>query len=357
MSKLHKLFILLTLFPLLVTAKESSDELADLDFGFDQLMELEVTSVSKKNEKLSEAAAAIYVVTEDEIRRSGATSIPEALRLVPGVDAVQIDPNKWAVSIRGFSGRFANKLLVLIDGRSVYTPTYGGVYWEYLDYLMADIARIEVIRGPGATLWGTNAVNGVINIITKDALDTQGGLVSIAAGNKLKGLAEARQGFEVSNNTQMRVYAKGKRVDESQNISDEGQDNGGDYLQTGFRLDSQLKQNQSLTFQGNLFKDALGQQLATTTEIINDDVDGLGGNLDINWRQVRSLDSELSVGFNYDFLDHQSIQYDERRDTLDFSVQHVFSPFSDHELVWGGGYRWSKNKIGPSGLLTVSDAV
>ena len=137
---------MLTFLPYQVLADNSLQDLSELDF--EQLMQMEVTSVSKKSEKLSEAAAAVYVVTEDEIRRSGATSIPEALRLVPGVDVAQIDPNKWAVSIRGFNGRFANKLLVLIDGRSVYTPTFSGVYWEYFDYLMADIARIEVIRGP-----------------------------------------------------------------------------------------------------------------------------------------------------------------------------------------------------------------
>ena len=361
MNNINKIASLLILFPFFVSASESLNALADLDF--DELIQMEITSVSKKSEKLSEAAAAVYVVTEDEIRRSGATSIPEALRLVPGVDAVQIDPNKWAISIRGFNGRFANKLLVLIDGRSVYTPTYSGVYWEYLDYLMADIARIEVIRGPGATLWGTNAVNGVINIITKEAAETQGGVLAVAAGNELKGQIAARQGFETSENTQVRVYAKGKSIDESQDSSGAGQDNGGDYLQAGFRIDNQPRQDQSLTFQGNLFKDKLGQQLATPLssdpyyEIDNDDVDALGGDLDIRWSQILSLDSELNVNVNYDFYDHQAIQYNERRDTLDFSVQHQFSPFSEHEVVWGGGYRWSKNDVDSSELVLVSDSV
>ena len=217
MSNLNYLAGLFTLFPCLLLADSPSQDLAEL--GFDELMQMEVTSVSKKSEKLSEAAAAVYVVTEDEIRRSGATSIPEALRLVPGVDVAQIEPNKWAVSIRGFNGRFANKLLVLIDGRSVYTPTFSGVYWEYFDYLLADIERIEVIRGPGATLWGANAVNGIINIITREAGDSQGGLLSLAAGNELKGLVEARQGFEPSENSQARVYVKGRRLDESSDSS------------------------------------------------------------------------------------------------------------------------------------------
>ena len=145
MKNLNYLAGLCSLFPLFIFAETAVSDFSEL--ALDELMQIEVTSVSKKSEKLSEAAAAVYVVTEDEIRRSGATNIPEALRLVPGVDVAQIDTNKWAVSIRGFNGRFANKLLVLIDGRSVYTPTFSGVSWEHFDYLMADIARIEVIRG------------------------------------------------------------------------------------------------------------------------------------------------------------------------------------------------------------------
>ena len=175
---------------------KASPELTDL--SFDELMQVNITSVSKKSEKLSEAIAAVYVVTQNEIRRSGATSIPEALRLVPGVDVAQIDPNKWAIGIRGFNGRFSSKLLVMIDGRSVYTPTFSGVYWENQDYLLDDIERIEIIRGPGATLWGANAVNGIINIITRDTNQTQGGVASIIKGNELKGQGEVRYGGELS---------------------------------------------------------------------------------------------------------------------------------------------------------------
>ena len=145
-------------------------------------MNIEVTSVSKKEEKLFQSAAAVYVITQEEIRRSGLTSIPELLRLVPGLDVARIDGTKWAVSARGFNGRFANKLLVLIDGRSVYSPETSGVYWEAQDVLLENVERIEVIRGPGGTLWGANAVNGVINIITKRAEDTQGGLVTAGGG-------------------------------------------------------------------------------------------------------------------------------------------------------------------------------
>ncbi|MEI2782515.1 MAG: TonB-dependent receptor plug domain-containing protein [Candidatus Competibacter sp.] len=141
--------------------------------GIEELMNVQVVSASKQAQRLADAASAVFVITQDDIRRSGATSVPEALRLAPGVQVARIDASKWAISIRGFNGRYANKLLVLVDGRSIYTPAFAGVYWEVQDLLLEDIERIEVIRGPGASLWGSNAVNGVINILTKRAADTR----------------------------------------------------------------------------------------------------------------------------------------------------------------------------------------
>jgi iron complex outermembrane receptor protein len=151
--------------------------------GLEELMSIEITSAGKKVQKLSDVAAAVFVITQEDIQRSGVTSIPEALRMVPGVQVARIDSNKWAITVRGFNSGFANKLLVLIDGRAVYTPTFSGVFWDVQDTLLTDIERIEVIRGPGAALWGANAVNGVINIITKRAQDTQGGLAT-AGGHR-----------------------------------------------------------------------------------------------------------------------------------------------------------------------------
>ncbi len=149
---------------------EQSNNILSLDI--EQLMNMEVTSVSKKAQTLPDSAAAVFVITQEDIRQSGVTSIPEALRMAPGIEVARIDTNKWAISSRGFNSRFANKLLVMIDGRTVYTPAFSGVYWDVQDTLLEDIERIEVIRGPGAALWGANAVNGVINIITKNAIDT-----------------------------------------------------------------------------------------------------------------------------------------------------------------------------------------
>src|SRR5215813_2077246 len=174
----------------------------------EDLMNLEVTSVSKRSQKVADAAAAIFVLTQEDIRRSGARNIPEALRMVPGLEVARIDENKWAIGARGFNGRFANKLLVLIDGRSVYTPLFSGVYWDIQDVPLEDIDRIEVIRGPGATLWGANAVNGVINIITKDASSTQNGIITADAGNELKASGGARFGGKLGNSTYYRAYSK-----------------------------------------------------------------------------------------------------------------------------------------------------
>src|SRR6202521_3971996 len=174
----------------------------------EDLMNVQVTSVSKRSQKLADAAAAIFVITQEDIRRSGATSIPEALRMVPGLQVARIDENKWAISSRGFNGRFANKLLVLIDGRSVYTPLFSGVYWNIQDVMLEDVDRIEVIRGPGATLWGANAVNGVINIITKAAKNTQGGLVTAEAGSEERTAETEGYGGKVGDNVYYRAYTK-----------------------------------------------------------------------------------------------------------------------------------------------------
>jgi outer membrane cobalamin receptor len=149
----------------------------------EELMNIQVYSVSRKLQRVQDSAAAVFVITGEDIRRSGATSIPEALRMAPGLDVARIDGNKWAVTSRGFNSQFANKLLVLIDGRSVYTPLFSGVFWDVQDTLLEDVDRIEVIRGPGAALWGANAVNGVINILTKTAKQSQGGLLTAGAGN------------------------------------------------------------------------------------------------------------------------------------------------------------------------------
>src|SRR5882672_8896911 len=176
--------------------------------SLEDLMNIEVTTVSKKEQKLAQAPAAVYVITHEEIRRSGMTSLPDLLRMVPGMQVGQIQGGPWAVSARGFNDQYSNKLLVLVDGRSVYSPIHAGVTWESQDTLLEDIDRIEVIRGPGATLWGANAVNGVINIITKAAKDTQGALATAGAGDQGQALGAFRYGGPLGGSGHYRAFVK-----------------------------------------------------------------------------------------------------------------------------------------------------
>ena len=219
----------------------------------EQLANYPVTSVSKSQEKLSTAAAAIYVITEDDIRHSGATSIPEALRMAPGVEVARVDAHTWAISARGFNDYFANKLLVLQDGRSVYTPLFSGVYWDAQDTLLEDVDRIEVIRGPGAALWGANAVNGVINIITKDAKDSQGFLITGGTGTEEQLFGGARYGGKIGDDAYFRVY--GKYFDRDDSALPGGGDANDRWQMSrgGFRVDWQATEINHVTFQGDIY--------------------------------------------------------------------------------------------------------
>src|ERR1700686_3341391 len=218
-------------------AAQSQQSVPDVTaLSMEDLMKVQVTSVSKRTQKVADAAAAIFVITQEDFRRSGATSIPEALRLVPGLEVARIDENKWAIGSRGFNGRFDNKLLVLIDGRSVYTPLFSGVYWNVQDVMLEDIDRIEVIRGPGATLWGANAVNGVINIISKKAKDTQSGVVTAGAGSEERGSGGVRYGSKIGD-TSYRAYGKYFNWGPSLYPTGMTAHDGWDAMRGGFRAD------------------------------------------------------------------------------------------------------------------------
>jgi len=230
------------------------------DLPLEQLLATEVTSVTRLPRPLSDSPAAVYMLGQEDIRRSGATTIPETLRLVPGVQVARVDRDKWAITARGFNDLFANKLLVSVDGRSVYTPLFSGVWWDSQDTMLEDVERIEVIRGPAASLslWGSNAVNGVINIITKDAKNTQGGLVSAAAGNLENGTVGVRYGGRLGDRTDWRVY--GKYFDRDAYDDAQGKRAGGDWRaqRGGFRLDSRLGHDDTLTLAGDLFSGDAG---------------------------------------------------------------------------------------------------
>src|SRR5467141_3629096 len=210
---------------------------ASKKLSIEQLMDLQVTSVSKRPERLSQTASAIQVITQQDIRRSGASSLAEALRLASNLLVAQVDSRQWAISARGFNGTTANKLLVLIDGRTIYTPLFSGVFWDVQEVPLEDIDRIEVISGPGATLWGANAVNGVINVITRDAKDTQGLLVSGGGGSEQRGFGSVRYGGALGSTVRARIYGRGFRRDATALPS--GQDATDDWhlWQGGFRMD------------------------------------------------------------------------------------------------------------------------
>src|SRR5215475_3149936 len=247
------------LLPFCVDVAEAALPPVDLtSLSLEDLMNVQVTSVSRRPQSLAETAAAVFVITQDDIRRSGVTSIPEALRMVPGVEVARIDANKWAITARGFNGRFANKLLVMIDGRSVYTPLFSGVFWDAQDTVLDDIDRIEVVRGPGASLWGANAVNGVINIVTKRARDTQGALLVAGGGTEERGFTTLRYGGKFDDDTYYRAYAKYFNRDSQEFIG--GGDAADDWQvgRTGFRMDWEPEGPDGVTVQGDFYRGVVG---------------------------------------------------------------------------------------------------
>ncbi|MBC2695788.1 MAG: TonB-dependent receptor [Desulfobacteraceae bacterium] len=342
------------------SAKAAAIASTDLtELSLEELMNIEITSVSKKPERLADAVAAIFVISQDDIRRSGVTSIPEALRMVPGINVARIDSNKWAITSRGFNGRFANNLLVLIDGRIVYTPSCSGVYWEVQDTLMEDVDRIEVIRGPGATLWGANAVNGVINIITKSVADTQGGLVAIGTGTEELGFGGVRYGTVMGEATYGRFYAKGFKRDEF--VHTTGDDAGDDWnmLRGGFRLDSLLYGHAPVTVQGDIYQGNINQTLNLATlsvpfsQTFEDKSEVSGWNLLTHWQHTLSPTSDFTLQIYYDRTDRDDAVYGEIRDTFDINFQHQFAAGERHDVIWGLGYRYTHDDFSNSGTFSL----
>src|SRR6201993_4996589 len=276
------------------TVAQTSRSVPDVTaMSMEDLMNMQVTSVSKRTQKVADAAAAIFVITQEDIRRSGATSIPEALRMAPGLQVARIDENKWAIGSRGVNGRFDNKLLVLIDGRSVYTPLFSGVYWNVQDVMLEDVDRIEVIRGPGATLWGANAVDGVINVITKKAKSTQGTVVTAGAGNEERGSGSVRYGSKVKESTYYRVYGKYYDWGPSNYASGATAHDGWDAIRGGFRADWTPAGPNSLTVQGDIYRSHYDETLTVPTlsgpnysSTFPNDGEYSGGNILARWNHT-----------------------------------------------------------------------
>jgi len=320
------------------------DDLTDM--SLEALMDIEITSVLKRPQKKSEAAAAVFVIKQEDLRRWGVTNIPDALRRVPGLQVARIDANKWAITARGFNSRFANKLLVLIDGRSVYTPLFAGVYWEANEVLLEDVERIEVIRGPGGTLWGANAVNGVINIITRSAADTHGTLVAAGAGNEERGYVNLRHGDTTSGGRNYRVYGKFSAIDNGEPIDiglpQAGAHDDSEFGQLGFRTDWQGSQGNGHTLQGDYYDGHADQQLLIPASPLplTDNAQYTGGNMLYRWSHSDSPDSDFTVQAYYDYVHLDSAALYESRHTLDFDFQHHFLTHDRHNMMWGLNYRF-----------------
>jgi iron complex outermembrane receptor protein len=323
------------------------------NLSLEDLMSIEVTTVSRKPELQMAAAAAIYVITPEAIRRSGVTSIPEALRLAPGVQVSRVDSSHWAISVRGFASTLSRSLLVLIDGRTVYSPLFAGTFWDAQDVLLEDIERIEVIRGPGGTLWGANAVNGVINIITKKAKDTQGSLAVAGGGTQERGFAAYRYGGKVGKDFSYRIYGKfNERADEAQPEFD-----GWRKGQGGFRTDWDINSRDNLTVQGDLYAGSAGQSVDISSftppflRTERGDADINGGNVLSRWRHVFNDKSDMSLQFYYDRTNRTHPNFRDFRDTVDLDFQHHIRLSSRHDFIWGLSYRLTSATTG--GVPTV----
>ncbi len=333
--KISSLLFAMTMVTPCYAALAASDNF--LDLSFDELANIRITSVSKKIENVAKAPASIFVITNEEIRRSGVASLPEALRLAPNLQMARVDARNYAVTARGFNSPFENKLLVLIDGRTVYSPLFSGVFWDAQDVVLEDIERIEVISGAGATLWGANAVNGVINIITRSAKDTTGSLVSAGISPHERNMA-VRYGSSFDNGANYRVYAKHADNDDSRNLSGNRLLEGWRRDQFGFRSDwEQAERTQA--FIGNTYHASLHQ--AGTADI---ELAGINLLSRTGWKAADNTDSSLQL-----YWDHternQPNAYNEHLDTLDLEFQQSQTIGSLHNLVWGAGYRYAIDRV------------
>jgi iron complex outermembrane receptor protein len=338
---------------------QAKQEMLALDtlkkLSMEELLNIEVMSVSRRSEKLTDAASSIQVITYEDIRRSGATSIPEALRLAANLQVAQKNSHDWAISARGFNTDLANKLLVLIDGRTIYTPLFSGVFWDRQDYLLEDVERIEVISGPGGTLWGANAVNGVINIITKKASDTQGFYVEAGVGTQLRGSTGIRYGARLGEKTSLRMY--GKYFDRDEAVFPDGEDalDAWRMGQGGFRLDSKSSEKNEFTFQGDYYGGQANLSVGGKT-------DQKGGNILGSWSHIISENSELRFQLYYDRTSFIQDVPESRTndnsivlapagtlqddlDTYDFDFQHTLRLGKQHHFVWGLGYRYTHDEV------------
>ncbi|MCK5889540.1 MAG: TonB-dependent receptor, partial [Methylococcales bacterium] len=328
--------------------------------SIEQLMESKVTSVSRVEQKFSNTAAAVYIVNQDDIQRSGVTTIPDALRMVPGIQVARIGSSQWAITARGFNGSFANKMLVLMDGRAIYSPTFAGVRWENHDLVLNDIERIEIIRGPGASVWGQNAVNGVINIMTKHTEETQEGLISVITGNEERAVVELRYGDQLGDKANYRVYGKFLHRDGLVNLQEESENDDWTQGRGGFRIDWNSNSGDRIMVEGDgyLGDTKSGFLLPADNPSGPARMNSLqhsGASILTRWEHDFSVASKTKMQFYYDYL-NQTDDYtgDERRHTFDIDFQHDIAVSKNNYFNWGLGYRFISDSVFDSKITTVS---
>ena len=342
-----------------IAATHPREDLTEL--SIEELLHVTVTSVALKSQPITQAPAAIFVLTQEDIRRSGANSIPEALRLVPGLVVARIDSNKWAVSSRSETERFSDDLLVLVDGKTMWSPFVAGTFWETIDTVLEDIDRIEVIRGPGGTLLGANAVNGAIHIITKKAKDTHGALVTIGGGTEERAFTSVRYGGHLGQDFHFRVFGKAFERDRNFNETDPHDD--WRMGRGGFRADWDVNPDNVLTLQGNLYTGRAGQLSTIPTLIAPDftktqaeDVRLQGQDLLLRWGHTFSKQSDLTLQLYYDRMQREEVSLKERRQTYDLDIRHRFPLFSNQEILWGFGFRSTTDDIAPDRTFSADPA-
>ncbi len=341
--------------PLLVCCTSLAAQNRDSDLSELSLSDLAnttVTSVAKKAQRLSQAPAAIFVISRDDIRRSGAIYLPEVLRLSPGIQVARINDTEWAVTARGFDGRWSNKLLVLIDGRTVYSPLFSGVYWGEQLVSLEDVERIEVIRGPGATMWGSNAVNGVINIITRSALDTQGTSVSITGGDPDRAYASVRHGSMIGSTVSYRVYSQflDRRWD-PQALTRPGSWND---VRGGFRLDWRTAHD-SFSVTGDAFGSTVHDTYSPARSAANPfpisrdfGSSPATGSLLFHWERKTGDNSSMGVRMSYAHSVHEQIDLAETRDTIDTDFQHRMRLGNRNDFIWGVQFQNQRRQFHPA---------
>ena len=316
--------------------------------NIEDLMNIQVTSVSKTEQKLSRTASAVFVIEREDIRNSGALNIPDLLRMVPGMDVAQITSNTWAIGVRGFNSRFSNKLLVMMDGRAVYTPSFGGVFWDTINMPLEDIERIEVIRGPGGSVWGANAVDGVINIISRKSSETRGGLVTSGGGNLNQGFGTIQYGGALDKDKiSYRIFTN--YLNQNHLANGAGQDGGDGWhlLQGGFRTDAALSGRDTLVVQGNMYTGKEHNPAVSLISIgppesqfLDASVNVSGGYLQSVWNHAFSPRSDTSLDVSYT-ASHRNDVLEEGRKTLTVNFQHHFRIGDRQDVIWGLGYRYS----------------